>query len=142
MRIAFGIAALIIGSIGLVGQLISAVDFRLAQRLGFQEKDDNTDPLYRRLELNTARVDLLVIWTLPVAGVLMIIDNSWWPWMALIAGGVHVDVGVREIGKGRGLAAEGITIGSEAEARLGIGFLAMVSALGLALIIYALTVVT
>ncbi|HEU5302313.1 MAG TPA: hypothetical protein VFW06_08780 [Acidimicrobiia bacterium] len=142
MRLALGVVALLVGSLGFVGQLVSAIDFRLAQRLGLQESDEGTDRLYRHLELNTARLDLLVIWTLPLAGALMIADHSWWPWAALIAGGIHVDVGIREIGKGRSLAAEGIRVGSPTEARAGIVFLALVAALGLALVVYALTVVT
>ena len=68
MRVVLGIAALLVGLLGLVGQLISAIDFQLAQKLGLQEKDEETDHLYRHLELNTARVDVLVLWTLVVAG--------------------------------------------------------------------------
>jgi hypothetical protein len=141
MRVPLGIVALIVGLVGFFGQLISAIDFRLAQRLGLQEKDEGTDRLYRHLELNTARVDLLVLWTIILAGVLMIVDHSWWPWVALVAGGVHVDAGIREIGKIRGLVAEGVRVGTPVEARLGIGFLAFVSVVGLALVAYALTVV-
>lgn len=141
MRVPLGIVALIVGLVGFFGQLISAIDFRLAQRLGLQEKDEGTDRLYRHLELSTARVDLLVLWTMILAGVLMIVDHSWWPWVALVAGGVHVDAGIREIGKIRGLVAEGVRVGTPAEARLGIGFLAFVSVVGLALVAYALTVV-
>ena len=142
MRVTLGILALLVGSLGLVGQLISAIDFRLAQKLGLQEKDDETDHLYRQLELNTARVDVLVLWTLVVAGALMVIDHSWWPWMALIAGGVHLDAGLREIAKGRGLTTEGIRVGSPTEVRLGIGFLTLLAAVGLTLIVYTLTIVT
>ncbi len=141
MRIALGIVALLVGSLGVVGQFISTVDFPLAQRLGLQERSEDTEPLYRHLELNTARWDLVVLWTLVLAGVLMIIDHSWWPWVALIAGGIHADTGGREIAKLTGLAAEGIRVGSPKERRFGLAFLALLGAVGLALIVYSLTVV-
>lgn len=84
MTVALGIVALAVGLVVVTGQLISTLDFARAQRLGLQERDEETDPLHRRLELNTARWDLFVLWTLPLAGVAMLIDASWWSWVALI----------------------------------------------------------
>jgi hypothetical protein len=140
VTVALGILALLVGSIVLVGQLISAIDYSLAQRLGLQESDEQTDPLHRRLELSTARWDLLVLWTLPLAGVAMLIDAHWWPWVALIAGGAYVDAGGREASKLLALRSEGVRIGTEHESRMGLGFLALMAALGLALIAHSLVV--
>ena len=140
MRIALGIVALVVGSVGFIGQLVSAVDFRLAQTLGLQEKDEETDPLYRRLELNTARWDLFVLWTLPVAGALMLAGHAWWPVAALVAGGIHVDVGGRETAKLLGLRAGGVRVGSAREIRLGLTLLPLLTFVGLALVVYSLTV--
>ncbi len=83
-------------SIGYIGQLILTVNFPLAQRLGLQEKPENTDPLSNRLELMTARWDLAVLWIPPLAGLLILLDHAWWPAACLIAGGVHFDAGGRE----------------------------------------------
>lgn len=140
MTIALGIVALLLGLVIVVGQLVSVVDFPLAQWLGLQEKDEGTDPLYRRLELNTARWDLLVLWTLPLAGVLMLVDSTWWAWMALVAGGIAVDTGGREIAKILGLRWEGARVGTPSEARFVRGFLAVISAVGLALVGHSLVV--
>ena len=137
---ALGIAAVLIGSLAVAGQLISALDFKLAQRLGLQEGDQHSDRLHRHLELSTARFDVLVLWTLPLAGVVMLIGTFWWPWVALIAGGVWVDAGGRESLKLRALRAEGILVGSEQEIRLGRVFLALMVVLGLALIAHSLVV--
>lgn len=138
MRIALGIVALLFGLVGVVGQLVSAIDFRLAQRLGLQEADEHTDPLYRRLELNTARWDLFVLWTLPVAGILMWVAHPWWPYVALLAGGVHADAGGRETVKLLGLRAQGVRIGSPREVRMGLVLLPLLSGLGAALVVYSL----
>lgn len=140
MRIAFGIVALMIGSAGFIGQLVSAVDFRLAQRLGLQEGNQETDQLYRRLEQSTARWDLLVLWALPVAGVLMLVEHAWWPYAALVAGGVSADAGGRETAKLLGLRAQGVRIGSVREMRTGFAVLTLLTLVGAALAAYSLTV--
>ena len=100
------------------GQLISVVNFGLAQRLGLQESPDNTDPLSSGLEMWTARWDLVWLWTLPTAGILMLMDHAWWPYAAMIGGGAYVDTGGREAAKVLGLKQQGVRTGSPGENRL------------------------
>jgi hypothetical protein len=139
MIIATGIVCVVFGSMILIGQLISAVDFSLAQRLGLQEKDLETEPLFRRLELHTARWDVVVLWTVPAAGVLMLLDHSWWPYLALVAGGVYVDTAGRELAKILGLDIQGVKTGSKHEARLYFGAMGIMLLIGMWCIGYALT---
>ena len=114
MRATFGI--LCFGALVLyVGQAISIANFSLAQRLGLQESPDDTDPVFSHLELWTARWDLWVLWTLPAAGILMLIDHWLWPYAAVIGGGVFVDAGGREAVKMLGLKERGVQIGSRRE---------------------------
>lgn len=138
MQTALGIVAVVLGAIGLIGQLVSVVNFKLAQQWGLQEKEHSTDPLYWRLERNTALWDLFVIWTLPVAGVLMLLDHSWWPFVALVAGGVYADLGGREVAKVLGLRSEGVRIGRQGEVRFALAFLGLWSAAGVIVGLYAL----
>ena len=133
-----GFVCVFFGLVCVVGQLVSAVNFRFAQNLGLQEKNETTDPLYRRLELNTARWDLVVLWTLPAAGILMLIDHSWWPYLALVAGGVSVDTAGREAAKVVGLAKHGLKTGSEVEKRLFFAFLGTIFLIGMWCIAFAL----
>jgi hypothetical protein len=138
MLTATGIAALLLGLLVFVGQFISIVNFPLAQRLGLQEKDDSTEPLHRRLELNTARWDLAVFWIVPLAGILMLLDHSWWPYLALVAGGILVDTAGRETAKLLGLRAQGVRIGSSQEVRQYQGLFGLMTAIGLWVAIYGL----
>jgi len=138
MTVALGVVSILVGSIVVGGQLISVLDFALAQRIGLQERDEETDELHRRLELNTARWDLFVFWTLPLAGVAMLIDASWWPWVALLAGGICVDTGGREAAKVLGLRAERVRIGTESERRNLFGLYGLLVVVGLALVAHAL----
>lgn len=110
-----GIAWITVGTLLYAGQLVSVVNFPLAQRLGLQESLEAADPLSSRLELMTAHWDIALLWIPPVAGLLLLLDNSWWPPAYLVAGGVYMDTGGREWAKIHGLAAQGVPIGSARE---------------------------
>lgn len=110
-----GIAWITVGTLLYAGQFISVVNFPLAQRLGLQENPEAADPLSTRLELMTARWDIVLLWIPPIAGLLLLLDHAWWPLAYLIAGGVYMDTGGREWAKIQGLAAQGVPIGSARE---------------------------
>jgi hypothetical protein len=136
MITATGLVCVVFGLVGFVGQLISTVNFGLSQRLGLQEADDETDPLYRRLELNTARWDLFVLWTLPAAGVLMLFDHVWWPYLAIVAGSVHMDTAGREAVKVLGLSKHGVRIGTTKEKRLCFSYFGLMLLIGVWCVAY------
>jgi len=117
VQVAAGVASIVIGLVGFGGQLISVLDWPLAQRLGLQESQDHTDTLFRRLERNTAIWDLCSWWTLPVAGALMVTGHPWWPVVALLAGGVYMDTAGREWAKLSGLGSENVKTGEPKDAR-------------------------
>jgi hypothetical protein len=133
-----GVICVLFGLVGFIGQLISTVDFRLAQKLGLQEADAETDPLHRRLELNTAKWDLVVSWVLPMAGALMLLDHPWWPFVALVAGGISVDTAGRECAKILGLREHGVKTGGRSETRLYVGFMTLMLLIGVWCIAYGL----
>lgn len=114
MRDIFGTLCVIAGLLYL-GQLISVANFSLAQRLGLQESSDQTEPVHSCLELWTARWDLWVLWTLPAAGILMLIGHWLWPYAAMIGGGAFVDAGGREAAKIFGLKGQRVQVGSRRE---------------------------
>ena len=114
MRVTFGILCLV-ALLLYVGQAISVANFSLAQRLALQESPDHTDPLLSHLELWTARWDLWILWTLPAAGILMLIDHWLWPYAAMIGGGAFVDAGGREAAKVLGLKEKSVRVGSQRE---------------------------
>ena len=113
------------------GQFISVINFPLAQKLGLQEKADASDPVKLRAELHTAYWDLLTLVWLPLAGILMLVEHPWWPYLALIGGAVYVDAGGREAAKMLSMRAEGIRIGTPSEQRLLFGTFVVMGVLGL-----------
>jgi hypothetical protein len=127
---ATGTIWIVFGLVVVIGQFISSTNFAAAQRFGFQEKDASTDPLFRRLELNTARWDLVVWWVLPVTGGLVLLDHPWWPLLALVAGGISIDTAGRETAKVLGLMRNGIKTGTTGESRVFFGFLGVMLLVG------------
>ncbi len=64
---------------------------------GVAGKEPWTDALFRTAEINTARLDSFVLWTLMAAGILMLMDNHWRPCVSLVAGGIYLLAGIRDV---------------------------------------------
>ena len=95
MQLALGWAFLILGGLLYVAQVISSVDFRLAQQLGIQESPEETDSILQTAERYTALWDLVTLGWLPLAGLLMILDSSYWPLVGLVGGAIYLDTSGR-----------------------------------------------
>ena len=100
------------------GQIISSVNFSLAQKLGLQENPDDTDPLLQRAEKYTAYWDLVTLGWLPLSGFLMLINNSAWPLLAFFSGAIYLDSAGREAAKILSFKHEGISIGPTRQQRI------------------------
>ena len=121
-----------------LGQIVSVVDLPLAQRLGLQGLADTIDPIYARDTAGTARWDVLSMWTLPVAGILMLIDSAWWPYVALIGGAIYLDTGGRQGIKLFGYRSEGVRVGTRQAVRRALAVYAVFVILGAMSIVIAL----
>lgn len=75
MQINIGWILIILGGGLYLAQIISSINFPLAQRLGIQEKPETSDTLLQRSERYTAYWDLLTLLWLPVAGILMVLST-------------------------------------------------------------------
>lgn len=128
---------LILGGTLYAAQVISTIDFRLAQRLGIQEDPDASDPLLQRAERYTAYWDLVTIVWLPLAGLLMILDHAWWPVVALIGGSIYFDTSGREAMKILSFRHEGVRIGGEVQQRLFFASYGVMVLMAIVLMLYA-----
>ena len=138
MRIVLGIICILFGGFGWGGQFISAINYPLAQRLGLQEESEGTDPLFRRAEINTARWDSFVLWTLWASGVLMLTNNPWWQYLSLIAGGIYLDTAGREAAKLLSLSKEGIRVGSPKDLKIAVVFFSVMFIIAIWTISYSI----
>ena len=138
MRVGLGIICILYGAFGWLGQLISGLNYPLAQRLGLQESSEGTDPLFRCAEANTARWDSLVLWTLMAAGALMVMDHPWWPVLSLVAGGIYLDGAGRESMKYLSLHKSGVRIGTSKQMKIAKVFFASMFLVALLVLAYAM----
>ncbi len=124
-----------------IGQVVSVVNPQMAQRLRLQERDSQSDPLFRGLEHWTAGWDLLTLWVLPSAGILLLTDHPFWPYAAMIGGAIYLDAGGREAAKIFGERDEGVRTGTVGEQRLMMATYAVFAIIGAVAIVSGLMAV-
>ena len=118
MQVVLGWILIIFGGGLYFAQIISSINFPLAQRLGIQEKPETSDTLLQRSERYTAYWDLLTLLWLPVSGVLMVINHFWWPVVSLIGAAIYLDTSGREAAKNLSFRHEGLKAGTVKEQRV------------------------
>lgn len=113
------------------GQTISWLNPDLAVRWSLMEAEDDVEPTYWADIRGEAVWDALTLWTMVVAGVLLIIDNSAWPYFGLIGGGMYVYFAGRGILTRMAMRRRGLRIGDTSNVQLGLAFLAIWGVMGL-----------
>ena len=138
VQLFLGWVLIIFPGILFIGQIISSVNFSLAQRLGLQENPNETDPLLQRAEKYTAFWDLVTLGWLPLSGILMVVNNSAWPLAAFFGGAIYLDTAGREAAKILSFKHEGIRIGSPKQQRFFFATYVVMAVLAIVVITYAL----
>ena len=129
---------LILGGLLYVAQVISSVNFELAQKLGIQEDADEADSILQTAERFTAYWDLVTLGWLPIAGILMIADHDYWPVVGLIGGAIYLDASGREAAKILSFRKEGVRLGTEQQQRVFFASYLVMAFMGLILIGYSI----
>jgi hypothetical protein len=86
-----GIIVIIVGLIAWIGQSLAVFALPTAVRLGLFEPQDEVDQstfLFERYSMGI--MDILLAWTLPLSALLMIVERNYWPFFALVGGGVYL----------------------------------------------------
>jgi hypothetical protein len=73
-----------------LGQVINASSPALAAKIGLAEPEADVDPTYFVDGRGEAIWDALILWTLPVAGILLLLDNPAWAYFGLVGGGMYL----------------------------------------------------
>jgi hypothetical protein len=138
VQIALGWLLIVFGGGLYIAQIISSINFPLAQRLGIQEKAETSDPLLQRAERYTAYWDLITLLWFPIAGFLMVTNHDWWPIITLVGGGIYLDTAGREAAKNLSFRHEGINVGTAKEQR--VYFLSYIAMAVIAIIAIAFSI--
>ena len=138
MQVILGWILIVFPGLMFLIQLISSLNFSLAQKLGLQEKAETADPLLIRSERYTAYWDLLTLIWLPIGGILMVTYHQWWPLVTLIGASIYFDTAGREAAKNLSFRHEGIKSGTRQEQILFFATYIVMATLGIFVIFYSL----
>ena len=123
MNIIWGVILIILSSIGYVGQAISTFWPATATKLGLMESEADVDPTFFADVRGEAYWDTLILWTLPVAGVLLVLDSPLWAYFGLVGGGMYLYFAGRGIVVRRVMQRRDIRIGSPDSLKVAYVFL-------------------
>ena len=138
MQFFLGWVLIIFPGILFIAQVISSINFNLAQKLGLQENPAEADSILQTAKKYVAYWDLLTLVWMPVSGVLMVIDNSAWSIVAFFAGAIYIDTSGRESAKFLSFKHEGIRIGPPNQQKFFFGTYIIMAILGVTIVVYSL----
>jgi hypothetical protein len=141
MHIIWAIFLIVIPGIAFVGQLFSLVAPLGAARAGLTEHESEVNPAFYADVRGEALWDSLVLWTLPAAGVLGLLNSDGWVWLCLVGGGMYVYFGGRGILTRLSCQRRSIVIGSKKSVSAAIAFLAVWGLSGITAIVLALAAI-
>lgn len=73
-----------------VGQIITAFSPKVAAKIRIIEPESDVDPTFFADMRGEAIWDAISLWILPFAGILLILNNSLWPYFGLIGSGMYL----------------------------------------------------
>jgi hypothetical protein len=73
-----------------VGQIIIAYSPKAAAKIRIIEPESDLDPTFFADLRGAAIWDAITLWTLPLAGILLIINNNLWTYFGLAGGGIYL----------------------------------------------------
>jgi hypothetical protein len=125
MDMVWGTTILVIGMIAWGGQLLAAMSHDVAARFGLVESSTDIDPAFDADIRAEAPWDALTNWTLPLAGLLLLFEESNWAYLGLIGGSIYLYFGGRGIAQRVSMRNAGIPIGSKSTVRTAMAALAI-----------------
>ena len=111
MNLIWGIVLLIFALFAWIAQAITAVAPKKAAKLGLSEYKSDVDPAFWADVRGEVVWDTIILWILPLAGILLLLDNSLWAYFGLIGGGMYLYFAGRGILTRLVLQRRGIRIG-------------------------------
>jgi hypothetical protein len=125
MNIVWGGILFVVTAIAWLGQVIAAFWPDSAEKLSLTERKSDIDPTFYADVRGEAWWDALILWTLPVAAILLVLDNPLWAVFGLIGGGMYLYFAGRGIVTRRMMRSKNIRIGAPESSKLYTVFLTL-----------------
>jgi len=137
MEVAGGIVVLLLSLLAWGGQTLGWFAPDLAAKLSLIEHEDNVEPTYWADIRGEALTDVLTLWTMVVAAVLLLTDHAAWPYFGLVGGGTYIYFGVRGILTRLEMRRREFRIGEPTGVNQALGALAVWGLMGLCVTVAA-----
>ena len=137
MNLIWGSILIIFTLSGWLAQVINAYSAELAAKWGLSEPESDVDATYFVDGRGEAVWDAMSIWTLPVAGVLLILNNPSWAYFGLVGGGMYLYFAGRGIVVRVFMNRRGIRTGNPGTVKLAYAFFIASGLIGVTTIIMA-----
>lgn len=123
MDIAWGVVLVVLSLLAWGGQVVSWLAPDLAVRLTLMEAEDDVEPVFWADIRGEALWDALTLWTMVVAGGLLVLDQPAWAFFGLAGGGAYLYFAGRGISARMAMQARGLRIGAPSSVKVGYLFL-------------------
>ncbi|MGD8485226.1 MAG: hypothetical protein PVG27_06645 [Chloroflexota bacterium] len=120
MELIWGLVIIALGLLAWIGQAISRFAPATAVRLSLMEAEDTVDAVYWADIRAEALWDTFMLWTLPLAGLLLVAGLDAWTWFGLFGGGIYLYFGGRGLFTRLEIRGHGHRIGEPSNVRLGL----------------------
>jgi hypothetical protein len=137
MNIIWGAILTIFSLFAWLGQTITAFSPKVAVKLGVTEPESDVDPTFHVDARGESIWDTMILWTLLVAGLLLMLNNSLWAYFGLVGGGMYLYFAGRGITVRLVMQRRGIRIGMPKTVAAGNVFLILWGLIALVTIIMA-----
>lgn len=125
VAIAWGLAVTALSLLCWGGQLLSLVAPDLAAKLGLTENEADVEPVFWADARGEALWDVATLWSMVVAGVLLVAGSDAWAYFGLAGGGAYLYFAGRGIAVRVTMMQRGFRIGGAESTRVGLIALAV-----------------
>lgn len=125
MGVVWGIVVILFSLLAWVGQAISWLAPSRAEQWSLTEAEESVEPVYHADIRGEAAWDTLSLWTLLIAGILLVVDSPAWAHFGLVGGGMYAYFAGRGIVTRRVMQQHGHRIGTRQNVTVGYVFLTL-----------------
>ncbi len=108
-----------------LGQAIAFLAPRTAAKWGMSEHESEVDPVFWADVRGESIWDTMILWTLPAAGILLLLNQSPWAYFGLVGGGMYLYFAGRGILTRLALLRRNIRIGAPGKQKVFFVFLSL-----------------
>lgn len=125
LAVLWGLVVAVLSLVCWGGQLLSFLAPQSAVRFGLTEDEAEVEPVFWADARGEALWDILTLWSMAVAGLLLIAGRDAWAYFGLVGGGAYLYFAGRGIIVRLTMKRRGLRIGSASSVRVGLAALAI-----------------